>query len=312
MEGDRKVLIAGLVGNVLVAITKFGAAAVTHSVAMMSEAVHSTVDTSNELLLLYGAYRARRPPTAQHPLGYGRESYFWSFLVALLIFVVGAGVSLYQGVQHVLDPEPMQNPHVSYIVLLLSACFEAGSWWTAYKEFRRRKGARGYLQAAMETKDPSTVMVFFEDSAALVGIAIAFAGTAAAEYFDQPIFDGVASIAIGVLLTAMAAFLARENKQLLIGEGARPQLVNSVKEIASSEEGVAHFNGLLSFQIGPSEVVVALSLDFDPDLTVRDLQATVDRLESRIRKAHPEIILVLVKPQAPANYEKRRQQHWHR
>lgn len=312
MDGNRKVLIAGLIGNILVAVTKFGAAAFTHSVAMLSEAVHSTVDTSNELLLLYGAYRAHRPPTAQHPLGYGRESYFWSFVVALLIFVIGAGVSVFQGVQHVLDPEPMESFVVNYAVLLLSACFEAGSWWTAYKEFRRRKGTRGYLQAAVETKDPSTVMVFFEDSAALVGIAIALLGTAAAQYYDEPVFDGVASIAIGVLLAVMAAFLARENKRLLIGEGASPQLVRSVKEIASDTKGVDHFNGMLSFQIGPREVVVALSLDFTPELRARELQAIVDRLETRIREAHPEIILVLIKPQAPSSYAKRRKQHWHR
>jgi cation diffusion facilitator family transporter len=311
MDGNRKVLVAGLIGNILVAVTKFIAAGITHSVAMLSEAVHSTVDTANELLLLYGAHRARRPPSQQHPLGYGRESYFWSFVVALFVFVVGAGVSVRQGVQHVLDPQPMESPIVNYAVLLLSGCFEAGSWWTAFKEFKRRKGARGYLQAAMETKDPSTAMVFFEDSAALVGIAIALAGTAAAQYYDEPVFDGAASIAIGVLLAVMAAFLARENKQLLIGEGARPQLVNSVREIASQENGVANFNGLLSFQIGPQEVVVALSMDFEPDLPAREVQETVDRLESRIRKAHPDIILVLVKPQSPATFAKRRKQHWH-
>ena len=310
MDGNRKVLIAGLAGNLLVAITKFAAASITHSVAMLSEAVHSTVDTSNELLLLYGAHRARKPPTAEHPLGYGREFYFWSFVVALLIFIAGAGVSIYQGVQHVLDPHPMEKPLVNYVVLLLSAAFEGASWWVAFKEFRKRKGARGYLQAAVETKDPSTVMVFFEDSAALLGIAIALAGTAAAQYYDAPVFDGAASIAIGVLLAVMAVFLARENKKLLIGEAARPALVKSVQAIATEEKGVATFNGLLTFQIGPRDVVVALSLAFDPELRAAEIQATVDRLESRIRKAHPDIVLVLVKPQTPATYEKRHAARW--
>jgi len=311
MDGSRKVLVAGLIGNLLVAATKFAAAAVTHSVAMLSEAVHSTVDTANELLLLYGAWRAAKPPTAQHPLGHGREAYFWSFVVALLVFVVGAGVSIFQGVDHVLHPHDMERPIVNYVVLTLSALFEGGSWWVALREFRRRKGARGYLQAAVETKDPATVMVFFEDSAALLGIAFALAGTAASQYFGEPIFDGIASIAIGLLLAALALFMARENKKLLIGESARPQLVRSVQAIAAEEKGVRHFNGLLTFQIGPREVVVALSVDFEPRMTAAELQAAVDHLEGRIRAAHPEVILVLVKPQAPATYEKRRKQHWH-
>lgn len=312
MDGNRKVLIAGLAGNLLVAATKFAAALVTHSVAMMSEAVHSTVDTANEVLLLYGARRAERPPSEEHPLGYGREFYFWSFVVALLIFLVGAGVSIVQGVQHVLNPHAMERPVVNYVVLALSAVFEGGSWWVAFREFRRRKGTRGYLQAAVETKDPSTVMVFLEDSAALVGIAIAFAGTAAAQHFDEPVYDGVASIAIGVLLAVLATFLASENKKLLIGEAARPALVKSVQEMAAEEKGVANFNGLLTFQLAPREVVVALSLDFDPALNTRALQETVDRLESRIRKAHPEIVLLLVKPQAPGTYEKRHAARWQR
>jgi cation diffusion facilitator family transporter len=312
LDGNRKVLIAGLAGNVLVAVTKFVAASITHSVAMMSEAVHSTVDTSNELILLYGARRAEKPASAEHPLGHGREFYFWSFVVALLIFVAGAGVSIYQGVQHVLQPHPMERPIVNYLVLLLSAAFEGGSWWVAFKEFRRRKGARGYLQAAVETKDPSTVMVFFEDSAALLGIAIALAGTAASQHFDAPVFDGIASIAIGVLLAAMAIFLARENKKLLIGESARPALVSSVKQIASEESGVANFNGLLTFQIGPNQVVVALSLAFDAQLRAGEIEAIVDRLENRIRQAHRDIVLVLVKPQAPATYEKRHAARWQR
>jgi cation diffusion facilitator family transporter len=312
MDGSRKVLIAGLAGNLLVAATKFVAASVTHSVAMLSEAVHSTVDTANEVLLLYGASRAEKPPSAEHPLGYGREVYFWSFVVALLVFVVGAGVSLVQGVSHVMNPHAMERPLVNYVVLGLSAVFEGGSWWVAYREFRHRKGARGFLQVARETKDPATVMVFFEDSAALVGIAFALAGTAASQYFDAPVYDGVASIAIGLLLAVLAAFMASENKKLLIGEAARPPLVRSVQKLATEEKGVANFNGLLTFQLAPREVVVALSLDFEPRLPAEKLQVIVDRLEDRIRATHPEIVLVLIKPQAPGDYEKRHAERWQR
>lgn len=312
MEGSRKVLYAGLVGNVLVAATKFVAASVTQSAAMLSEAVHSLVDTSNEVLLLYGARRAERPPDEAHPLGHGREVYFWSFVVSLVIFAAGAGFSLYQGVLHVIAPHPIESVLWSYVVLGASVLFESGSWWVAFHEFRRRKGARGYLQAAQETKDPATVIVFLEDSAALVGLALALAGTAGSQYLDMPVLDGVASIAIGLLLGVVAAFLARENKQLLIGESARPELVESIRQLAAQEKGVANFNGMLTFQLAPREVVVALSLDFDRGLRAAELQATVDQLESRIRRKHPEIILLLVKPQEPDVYERRHATRWQR
>jgi cation diffusion facilitator family transporter len=305
-KGSRKVIYAGLLANLLVATTKIAAAAITQSVAMLSEAVHSLVDTSNELLLLYGAHRAARPPDAQHPLGYGREVYFWSFIVALMVFAAGACVSLAVGIRHVMNPEPMERPIVNYVVLAFAALFEGGSWWVALREFRKRKGRRGYVQAAEETKDPSTMMVFVEDSAALAGIALAFAGTAAAQLLDEPIYDGVASIAIGLLLAVVAWFLARENKKLLIGEGASPRLVDSVARLASSEKGVAHFNGLLSIHLAPREVVMALSIDFEKNIAASEVQAVVARLEKRIREQHPEVALVLVKPQTPAAFKKAR------
>jgi cation diffusion facilitator family transporter len=306
-QGARKVLYAGLAGNVLVAATKFGAAAVTSSAAMLSEAVHSAVDTSNELLLLYGERRAARPPDKHHPFGYGREVYFWSFIVSLLIIVIGAGVSISQGVRHVIAAERIENFPVSYVVLAIAAAFEGGSWWVAWREFRRRRGKRGVLEAAQETKDPAAVMVFFEDSVALMGIAIAAVGTALAQALDEPRWDGAASIAIGVLLALVAGFLARENKQLLIGEGASRALVDSIGRIAADEKGVAHFNGLLTIHLAPREVVAALSLDFDAGLRAADINAVVARLEARIRKAHPEVALVWVKPQSPEAFEKGRE-----
>jgi cation diffusion facilitator family transporter len=304
--GARKVLYAGLAGNALVAAAKFGAAAVTSSAAMLSEAVHSLVDTSNELLLLYGERRSELPPDKHHPFGHGREVYFWSFMVSVLVFVIGAGVSIAEGVRHVLDAEEIENPVVSYVVLGFAAVFEGGSWWVAWREFRKRKGDRGVLQTAQETKDPSTVMVFFEDSAALIGIAIAFAGTALAQALDEPRYDGAASIAIGVLLAVVAVFLARENKQLLIGEGARRGLVEAIGRLASAEKGVAHFNGLLTIHLAPREVVVALSLDFDENLRASEVNDVVARLDARIRKAHPEIVMAMMKPQSPDEHRKAR------
>ncbi len=306
-RGARKVIYAGLAGNVLVALTKFGAATVTSSAAMLSEAVHSAVDTSNDLLLLYGERAAQQPPDKRHPFGHGREVYFWSFIVSLLIFVIGAGVSIVEGVRHILAAERIENPVVSYIVLGLAAVFEGGSWWVAWKDFRRRRGDRGVIEAAQETKDPSSVMVFFEDSAALIGIAIALAGTALAQALDEPRWDGAASIAIGVLLALVAGFLARETKQLLIGEGASRALLESVGRIASQEKGVAHFNGMLTIHLAPREVFAALSLDFEPKLPAADVNAVVASLEAHIRKAHPEVVLVMVKPQSPDDFRAARE-----
>jgi cation diffusion facilitator family transporter len=299
MDSSRIVVYAALGGNVLVAITKLAAAFVTHSSAMLSEALHSVVDTSNELLLLYGAHRAKRPPDERHPLGYGRESYFWSFIVSLLIFAFGAGASIYTGVDHIVHPATIEHPMVNYVVLGLSGLFEGGSWWVAFREFRARKGDQGYLEAAEKTKDPSTLIVFLEDSAALIGIAIALAGTAGAQLLDAPVLDGAASIAIGVLLAVIGGFLARENKNLLIGEGASPAVVESVRRIARAQKGVARFNGMLTIQLAPREVVAALSLEFESSLRAHEIQTAVKRLEGRIRRRHPEVVLVLVKPQAP-------------
>jgi cation diffusion facilitator family transporter len=309
MDSGRTVVYAALLGNVLVTATKLAAAVVTHSAAMLSEALHSVVDTSNEVLLLYGAHRAKKSPNARHPLGYGREVYFWSFIVSLLIFAIGAGASIYTGVVHLIDPATIEHPVVNYIVLGLSALFEGGSWWVAFREFRARKGEKSYLEAARKTKDPATLTVFLEDSAALCGIAIALMGTAGVQLLDEPRLDGAASIAIGVLLAFVGGFLAWENKKLLIGEGARPEVLESVRRIARSEPGVATFNGMLTIQLAPKEVVATLSIQFDASLRASEVESVVRRLEGRIRRRHPEVILVLVKPQAP-NVWKRARARW--
>ena len=303
-KGSRLVVYAALAANLLVAVTKFAAAAVTSSAAMLSEAVHSLADTANEVLLIYGERRSRRPPDKKHPFGYGREVYFWSFMVSVLLFALGAGVSIWEGVRHVLSPHAIEQPIVSYVVLGVAAVFEGGSWWFAFREFHRRMGGRGFIETARETKDPSTVMVFLEDSAALIGIALAVGGTAATQLLANPVYDGAASIAIGILLAVVALFTARENKQLLIGEGARPSLLESVRRLARAERGVANYNGMLTIQLAPREVVVVLSLDFDDALQANALQHVVASLEARIRKEHPEVVLVLIKPQSPDDYRK--------
>jgi cation diffusion facilitator family transporter len=303
-KGSRVVLYAGLAANLVVAAIKFAAAAFTHSSAMLSEAVHSLVDSANEVLLLYGAHRASQPPDREHPFGHGREVYFWSFVVSLMMFVAGAGVSIYEGVRHYLSAQPVEHPLANYLVLAIAGVFEAGAWWVSLREYRKRKGKRGYLQAAQETKDPSVVIVFLENCADLVGIALAAAGTAAAQLLQDGRWDGLASIAIGLLLGAIAAFLAAETKKLLIGEAARPSLVQSVRRLARAERGIENYNGMLTIQLAPREVVVALSLDFDDALHADALQDVVANLEARIREDHPEVVLVLIKPQSPEAYRK--------
>jgi cation diffusion facilitator family transporter len=298
-QGSKRVVVAALVGNVLVAVTKLAAALVTGSSAMMSESVHTAADTGNELLLMYGLRRASRPADADHPFGHGRELYFWSFVVALLVFALGAGVSLYEGVSHVLHPVAIEKPLVNYAVLGLALLFESGSWWVAFGEFRAAKSDGGYLEAVEESKDPSTFIVLAEDTGAILGILIAFAGTAAADILHRPVLDGAASIAIGVLLAAIALVLARETKGLLIGEPARSELASSICAIAREHAGVERSNGLFTVHIGPRQVVAALSIEFQDRLTVGEVESIVADLEARVRRRHPEVVSVLVKPQKP-------------
>jgi len=303
-SSSKKVIYAALVGNLLVAATKFAAAAITGSSAMLSEAVHSLVDTGNEVLLLHGLRRAARPADQAHPFGHGREVYFWSFVVALSVFALGSGVSLYEGIHHVREPVPITRPVVNYVVLALALVFEGASWRVAFKEFRGEKGQQTFLEAARRSKDPTTFMVLFEDSAAVLGLVIALAGTLAAEVLDRPVLDGVASIAIGILLALVAAFLARESKGLLIGEPAQSEVSDAICAIVTAQPGIERANGLFTVHVGPRQVVAGITVDFRDDLTARQVEDIVARVEARVRQAHPEIVSLLIKPQSAAGFEK--------
>jgi cation diffusion facilitator family transporter len=294
---------AALVGNLLVAGTKAGAAAWTGSSAMLSEAIHSFVDTGNEVLLLYGMRRSTQRPDRTHPLGYGRELYFWSFIVALLIFALGGAVAIYQGVLHVLHPEPIADPLVNYIVLGCSFLFEGASWIVSWRLFRRAKGDLGYYEAFRRSKDPPSFMVLFEDSAALIGIVLAAAGTFAASRLGIAAADGAASILIGLVLGATSMLLARESKSLLIGERADPRLAESILKIAGEERGVERANGVLTVQLAPDQILAALSIDFADELHARDIEDAVSRMEARVRRAHRDVVTLFVKPQARPAYE---------
>ncbi len=298
----RNIVYVALAGNTAIAASKLVAAWFTGSSAMLSEGVHSLVDSINELLLLYGLHRAAKHPDRNHPLGYGRELYFWSFIVALLVFALGAGVSLYEGIAHLLAPEPMQHPFINYIVLGLSFVFEGASWRIAMKEFRVAKGDLGYFEAFRRSKDPTTFTVLFEDTAALLGLLIAFVGVLGAHLLRMPQLDGIASISIAVVLAVSSMFLARETKALLIGESALPQVRDSILKIAGVDPAIRKANGVLTVQMGPDQVVAALSAEFEDRLTTPEIEACVDRIEAAIKAAHPEITTLFVKPQTPETW----------
>jgi cation diffusion facilitator family transporter len=288
-----------LIGNLLVAVTKIAAAAFSGSSAMVSEAVHSVVDAGNEVLLLYGMRRSRRHPDAEHPFGHGRELYFWSFIVALLLFGLGCVASVVEGIDHIRHPHPVEHAGVIYIVLGLSFLFEGSSWLVALRGFRPSVGDEGYLAAIRASKDPPQFVVLIEDAAALIGIAIVLVGTWASIRWNEPRIDGIASLAIGALLGAVSLLLARESKGLLIGERADQKLQDAVFAIAKSTAGVVHPNGLVSVQLAPDQVVVALSVQFEDRLTTHEIERIVVEMEEKVRKAQPQVFVLYVKPQSP-------------
>ena len=296
----KRVLYAALTGNFFVAATKAVAAVITGSSAMVSEAVHSFVDTGDQLLLLYGLHRSRLPPHEEHPLGHGRELYFWSFVVALLIFALGAGISIYEGILHIHHPTPITDPRVSYIVLGLAFLFEGWSWTVALKEVRRVKGSRGILEEFERSKDPPSFMVLFEDTAALLGIIIAALTTFLSIKLRLPILDGVASILIGLILATIAVALARESKSLLIGEQADPALRKSLLQVAREVSKAEQLELMFAIQLSPEEVIVALAVRFPADMRAREIGAEVLEIERQLRARHHEVVALYVRPQEPA------------
>ena len=296
----RKVIYAALGADLAITGIKFAAAMATGSSAMLSEGVHSMVDAVNELLLLYGSHRGGRRPDAAHPFGYGRELYFWSFIVALLVLGLGAGISLYEGVNHLIHPVPMKRALVNYLVLAGAFVCDAASGWVAFQAFRRTKGDRGYFAAFLASKDPSTFIVLFEDTAAMLGVLIAGTGIALAQALDAPRLDGAASIAIGLLLSVSSILLARETKGLLIGETAHPEVRDAILAIARADAGVLGVNGVLTVQMGPNQVIAALSAEFQDGLSTDQVEGCVTRIEAGVKRAQPDVRSLFVKPQSAA------------
>ncbi|MEJ2508443.1 MAG: cation diffusion facilitator family transporter [Gammaproteobacteria bacterium] len=297
---SRKVIYAALSANALIAVTKFIAAFVTGSSAMFSEGIHSVVDTGNQFLLLYGLNRSVRPADERFPFGYGKEVYFWSFVVAILIFAVGAGISLYEGVLHILHPAPIENIVVNYIVLGLAILFEGAGWFMAMREFSRAKGQWGYIEAVRRAKDPSTFVVLFEDSAAILGLIVAFAAILLGELTGIPYFDGAASIVIGLILGGTATWLAFETKGLLIGESANQRVIDGIRAVAGTFPEVVRVNEVLTMHMGPNYILANISVEFQDSTTVPAMEEAVARIDKAIKQAFPRVKRVFIEAESAA------------
>ncbi len=288
-QRSKAVVRAALAGNLAVAVCKILAAAFTGSSAMWSEAVHSLVDTGNQWLMLLGMRRASRPASQTHPFGHGLELYFWSFVVAIMIFGLGAGVSLYQGIEKIRHPEPMQNVWVNYLVLAFGVVFEGAVWIFALREFRRAHRRLGWVRAIRASKDPTVFTVLFEDTAALSGLLVALIGISASVLSGNPIYDGLASVVIGLILAATASLLANECRGLLTGEAAASPVREKICALLCQHPSVVQVHRLLTMHFAPHDVLLTASIKFDDQLTVPQLERVIAELEDRIREQHPEM-----------------------
>lgn len=291
------VLYGALFANLGIAIAKFIAAGISGSSSMLSEGVHSLVDSGNQLLLLYGQARAKRAADSRHPFGYGRELYFWAFVVAILIFAVGAGISFYEGWLHIAAPEPLRDPTINYIVLTIAFLLEGASWTIAVREFDAGRGGQSWWQAIRRSKDPAGFIVLFEDSAALAGLLIAAAGVWLSHWTGDARIDGAASIAIGLILAAMAMLLAREAKELLIGEAADPALIDRVWRTVEAYPEVSVVNHVRTIHIAPDSIFVAVSADFDDELKMGGAETLIETIENELKAASPMISSIYIRPE---------------
>jgi len=297
-SGSKKVIFAALIGNSLIAVTKFTAAFVTGSSAMMSEGIHSLVDTGNQVLLLHGLKQAKKPADEKFPFGHGKEVYFWSFIVAILIFALGGGISIYEGVQHLQHPKAIDKPFINYVVLGLAMLFEGAAWLFALREFTRAKGKWGYIEAVQRGKDPSLFVVLFEDTAAMLGLMVAFAGVALADMTGILYFDGVASVIIGLILVGTAIWLAYETKGLLIGESANASVVRGIRNILRGYRQIEHINEVLTMHMGPDFVLANISVDFRDNESASGVESVISEIDNTIKTQYPQIKRIFIEAEA--------------
>ena len=294
MSSSKKVIVAALIGNSIISVAKFTAATITGSSAMLSEGIHSVVDTGNQVLLLYGLRQAQKPPDEMFPFGHGKEVYFWSFVVAILIFSIGAGISVYEGIGQILNPHAIENPMVNYVVLGFALVVEGAAWYLAFTEFRRIKGDLGYLQAVKRSKDPSVFLILFEDSAAMLGLLIAAIGVYLSTSLGYLWMDGVASITIGLVLAGTATWLAIETKGLLIGERANPEIVDGIRTLASSYSKVNKVHEVLTMHMGPEFILVNISVKFVDTATAVEIESTIEQIDRAIKSDYPRVKRIFV------------------
>ncbi len=296
MASSKLPIYSALAANLGIAVTKFVAASVTGSSAMISEGVHSLVDTSNELLLLLGIRQSKQPPDEVRPFGYGKELYFWSFIVSLMIFGVGGGISFYEGIVHLQHPEVIRNPLWNYVVLGIAFLFDGISFITAWREFKVQRGTNPFWASVRKSKDPTTFVVLFEDAADLLGLLVAFLGVYLGHRYQNPYFDGAASIIIGVILTSISVILARESRSLLMGESAGHSTLQQVVRITEGDDAVRKVVRHLSMVMGPEEIVLLLELEFEDDINTAAIRESIRRVKDAIRKEFPFFRQVFIEP----------------
>lgn len=294
-SGKSKLPIYGALGaNLAIAVMKFVAAAFTGSSAMLSEGIHSTVDSGNQLLLLLGISRSKKPADKKHPFGYGKEIYFWSLIVAVLVFALGGGMSIYEGISHLRHPAELQDPAWNYWVLAAAIVFEGTSFGIAIKHFNQTRGNSGFISELLESKDPTLFAVIYEDAAALMGLVVALIGVILTHQFQNPLFDGLASIVIGVILAGVALVMVVESRNLLIGESARSKLVNGVDEILQRNTNIYRHRPPLTMQLSPEEVLLVLDVFFVESIDHKEIAETVNTLEKTIRKEYPAVRKIFI------------------
>lgn len=294
MTSSKLPIYGAIAANLAIAVAKFVAAGITGSSAMISEGIHSLVDTGNGFLLLLGIKRSKIAPDSRHPFGHGKEVYFWALIVAILIFSIGGGISFYEGFIHIKHPQPLSDPTWSYVVLGLALIFEGAVLIIAIKKFPKLRKGQSFWQGIKSSKDPAAFAVIFEDVAALLGVFIALAGIYLGHQFNNPYFDGAASIAIGIVLALVAVLLAYESKGLLIGEGAAPHILKSINQLVLSDTAIERADLPLTMHLGPTEVVLALELKFKEGMTTLEIEKSIIRIESAIQKEHPEIKKIFI------------------
>jgi len=297
-QESKKAVIAAIIGNLAIAVIKFIAGAITGSSAMISEGIHSVVDTGNGGLLYYGLNRGARPADDHHPFGHGMEVYFWSLIVAVSIFGIGGGMSIYEGITHIRHPAPLESATIAYVVLALAALFESLSFSVAWRTFRGTRRGRTTIAAIHHGKDPSLFTVLFEDTAALLGLTVAFFGVFLSHQLDAPWLDGTASVLIGCILIVAALWLAYESRSLLVGEAADPEMVAAIRRIVLADPAVTGLGVVLTMHLGPDDVLLNIEVKFTPGLPAEDIHAAVHRIEGRISEPFPEVTRIFIEVEA--------------